>query len=474
MFNDDFWEEDSDPGTHAELLRAYEELKSGQSSRLLEEDDFEYLIDYFFQNNQETEALKVCELSQSYYPFSTSLLLMQAEVLFQAQRFGQAIQALDAVDKLSGNMMEAILLRSDIYLSQFKFEPAISLLNNKIPLFEGAEKIELLLELSDVYDEHEDYEAVFYTLEKILEIAPENEEALHKISFWADFSGLQAQSVAIHKKILERRPFNALAWFNLGTAYQGLKKYIDAIEAYEYCVAIDEKFETAYRNMADAYMRLNWFEKAIESLEKNLELGKPEDVIYEAMGHCFEKQKDFHKARHFYREALRLNPADDSVFYRIGETYSKEQQWEKAARSYSKALTLNKENVACLQGLGNCLLELGAGLEALTCFLNALSIKPNNKGNWVALLNALYRNECYEEMLQDIEAARDAVGDKADFDYFRALALFALGKSKEALLSLEEGLSQSPQKVRLLLNLWPELLQRKVVSNLIAKYKRKK
>src|SRR5690606_14810503 len=115
--------------------------------------------------------------------------------------------------------------------------------------------------------------------------------ALHKISFWADFSEMHDESILLHQTIIDNDPFNSLAWFNLGTAFQGKKEYKKAIDAYEYCVAIDDKFEYAYRNMADAYMRLNWYEKAIESLEKNLELGKPEDIIFEAIGHCFEKQK---------------------------------------------------------------------------------------------------------------------------------------------------------------------------------------
>ena len=63
-----------------------------------------------------------------------------------------------------------------------------------------------------------------------------------------------------------------MAWFNLGAAYQGLKLYEKAIDAYLYAVTIDEKFDYAYRNMGDAYLRLRKFKEAIEVLEKVLEL----------------------------------------------------------------------------------------------------------------------------------------------------------------------------------------------------------
>lgn len=474
MFQNNSWEDYTDPEGREGLLRNYENTKKGYSAPLLEEEDYEYVIEFFLRNNNESEALKACELASKYYPYSSSLLLIKTEVFFQAQRYGQALQTLDEMDSQSGNLLESVLLRSDIYLAQFKFDAAVTLLNEKIPFFEGEEKVELMLELSDVYDENENYESVFNTLEKILQIAPDNEEALHKISFWADITGLQEKSAFLHQQLVDRNPYNALAWFNLGTAFQGLKKYKDAAEAYEFCIAIDEKFEAAYRNLADVYIRLNWYEKAIESLEKNLELGKPEDVLYEAMGHCFERQKDFPRARHFYQEALRLNPADDSVFYRIGETYMKEKEWEKAAKSYSTALSLNKNNAACLQSLGNCLLEMNAALEAISCFLNAIQLKPNNKSNWIALLKGLYAFECYEEMLEEIDAAKKVLGEKPDLFYFSALALFALGKTKEALLYFENGLAQAPQKVKAILEIEPDLSQRKSVTALIAKYKHSK
>lgn len=474
MFNDDFWGDYSESEEPEALLGAYEDLKNGSPSRMLDEEDYEQLIEYFFQNNKEAEALKACELAKSFYPYSVSLWLLEAEVLLQSEKFGQALKILDALDEFSGNQVDAILLRSDIFLAQLKAEQAIKFLKEKIPFFEGEEKIELLLELSDVYDEHQDAEAVFYTLKRILKMSPENEEALHKISFWADFSALHNESIALHKSLIELNPFNPLVWYNLGVAYQGLKDDKKAIDAYEYCVALDEKFEAAYRNIADSYIKLNQYDEALECLKKNLELGQPEELIFEAMGHCFEMQKDFSRARYYYHKVIHLNPTDDLIFFRVGETYAKEAQWEKAAESYSKALTLNKDNVSCILALGNCLLELDADLEALTCFMAAVSLKPNNKGTWAALITGLYHVELYEEMLEDIEAARDAIGDKSDFEFFSALALFALGKVKSAMLHLEEGLVRAPKRVKLLLHLNPELLKSKSVSELIAKYYKQK
>ncbi|MEO6834047.1 MAG: tetratricopeptide repeat protein [Chitinophagaceae bacterium] len=288
MYDDDFMDDEFDEMD--DLLGRYEQVKRGESAGMMDEEDFERIIEYFFQDSNEEQAMLACDIARTYYPFSSSVLLLRAEILTQSQKFGQALKCLDELDQYDQQNLDAILLRADIFVSQHKYDQATSLLETATEHFEGKDKVELLLELADVYDESEEFEAVFDTLKKVVKIDRRNEEALQKICFWTEFNGKNEESVELHTALTDEDPYNALAWFNLGSAYQGLKLYEKAIDAYEFCVAIDETFEFAYRNMADAYMRLKWYEKALEVLEKHLEIAKPEDVIFEAMGYCWEKK----------------------------------------------------------------------------------------------------------------------------------------------------------------------------------------
>ena len=470
MFDDDFL--DDEERSMEELLARYEEVKQGEAVNIMEEEEFERVIEYYFQNNNEEQALLACDIARTYYPFSGNVLLLKAEILTQAQKYGQALKALDEMEQYDNNNLDATLLRSDILLGQFKYDQAAMLLEVKSKEFEGKEKIEVLLELSDVYDECEEFDAVFDTLKRVVKIDRRNEEALQKICFWAEFTERLEESVAMHTEITEQDPYNALAWFNLGAAYQGLKLYEMAIDAYEFCVVIDEKFEFAYRNMADAYMRLKWYEKALEALEKHLEIAKPEDVIFEAMGYCWEKQKDYKRARNYYRQASQLSPQDDGIFYKIGETYSKERQWEKAVKAYSVALHLDKDNASYCMAIGNCLMEMDVKSEALVCYLNAVRLKPGNKTTWVALIRGLIMAKYYDEALTQLEIAREHCGDKADFRYFQSAVLLEQGKAKEAMLQLERALKMSPARVKLFTELNPEYLLRSSITDLIGRYKK--
>jgi tetratricopeptide (TPR) repeat protein len=466
-FNDDEW------GPLEETLRRYEEVKKGESSSILDEEEFERVIEYYFQNSNEEQALLACDIARTYYPFSPSVLLLKAEILTQAQKYGQALNTLDEMEQYDSNNLDAALLRADILLAQFKYDQAALLLEQKSNEFEGKERTEILLELSDVYDESEEFDAVFDTLKRVIEVDKRNEEALQKICFWAEFTGRLEESVVIHTQLTDDDPYNALGWFNLGAAYQGLKLYEKSIDSYEYCVAIDEKFEFAYRNMADAYMRLKWYEKALEVLEKHIEIAKPEDVIFEAMGYCWEKRKDFAQARQFYRKASQLSPQDDGIFFKIGETYAREKQWEKAVKSFSVALHLDKDNASYCLAIGNCLMEMDVKSEALVCYLNAVRLKPGNKSTWTALIKGLYLTGYYDEAITQIEVAKEHCGEKGDFLFYQAAVLIELGKAKEAMLQLEKALKLAPKKLKIFTELNPEYLMRTSVAELIAKYKKK-
>ena len=472
MFDDDF-NDDGEFGSVEEILAKYEGVKRGDAAHMLDEEEFETVIEHFLQNSNEGEALLACDIACTYYPFSSSILLLKAEILTQSQKYGQALKVLDDVDQYDSNNIDSVLLRSDILLAQLKFDRAALWLEEQSKNFDGKDKVEILLELSDVYDESEEFEAVFDTLVRVIGIDKRNEEALQKICFWAEFTDRLEESITIHTQLTDDDPYNALAWFNLGAAYQGLKMHEKCLDAYEYCVAIDEKFEFAYRNMADAYMRMKHYEKALESLQKHVEIGKPEDVIFEAMGYCWEKKKDFPKARSFYRQASQLSPQDDSIFYKIGETYAREKQWEKAVKSYSVALHLDKDNASYCLAIGNCLMEMDVKSEALVCYLNAVRLKPGNKTTWVALIRGLFLAAYYDEAIIQLDVARDHCGRKGEFDYYHAAALLETGKAKEAMLLLESALKDAPKKLKVFTELNPEYLLRAPVAELIARYKKK-
>jgi tetratricopeptide (TPR) repeat protein len=457
-----------------ELMVEFNKAKKGVTPFKLLEDDFALLIDFFETEGDSENARIACEIGVQHYPFAVELLLRKAETLIERQNLGQAIKVLDKIDNIAPDYVEAIFLRIDIYNAQENFIDAIQLIKAKVDKFTGMDRDDLLFELSDIYDEMEDFDKVYETLKEVVKGNSKNEEALHRICFWADLTEQHEDAIVLYQEILDTDPFNALAWYNIGVAYQGIKMHEKAIESYTYCIDIDETFEYAYRNMGDAYMQLKLYDLAIETLEKHINLGVAEDLILEAIAYCWEKKKNYTEARNFYRRAANLNQQDASIFYKIGETYTKEKKWEKAKNAYLRACTLEQDNATYCIALGNCFLELDVPLESIRYFVLAINFKPQSKIVWQSLVRGLYKLGYYHEALEQLDVAQEAVGDKAEWHYYRAANHLANGRTKEALIHLESGLADNVKKINALAFLDKDLMHHPLFTDLIALYKVKK
>src|SRR5450432_2149565 len=409
------------------LLLQYNNFKSGKKFSFIEEDSFERIIDYFDETDDIPSAVEAVNYAVEQFPYSASLHVKKAAAL----------------------------------------------LEKAIHVFEGEEKAELLFELADVYDDYEEFDKVFNCLKLILEQDPVNEEALYKICFWTDYTGRNEESIKLHQKIIDEFPYTQLAWFNLGAAFQGLKLYEKSIDAYQYALAIDEKFDYAYRNMGDAYLRLHKYKEAIEVLQKVLELSMPEEVIYEALGHCYEKLKNYAQARFHYRKASHLNSTDSHLYFKIAGTYMSEGYWDSAVKNIENAMRINKSQPDYHFALAKCYVQLNRIKDAVIHFSNFIKARPKNANGWKELIKCLYEAEYFEEALEQVYNAQQNTHYKPLFTFYKSAVLFSLGKSKEALLQLELAMQKSPELIKQFIELNTSLLQHQSIIELIAAYKKK-
>jgi tetratricopeptide (TPR) repeat protein len=456
-----------------ELVAQYKLLKNGESHRFLDEEAFEQIVDFFSEKDDTVEAQIAASIGLQQFPYSVELMFKKADMLIANRKFNAALRMLQEASVYDKNNISLYILKIDALLALDKTLEAIETFEEALIRFEGEEKIELLFELADVFDDYEHFDRIFDCLAAILEIEPNNDEALYKICFWADFTGKLEESIRLHLNIIDNHPYNEIAWFNLAAAYQSLKLYEKAIDAYLYAIVIDEKFDFAYRNLGDAYLRLKQYNNAIEVLQKVLELGRPEDVIYEAIAHCYHKLGNTMQARVNYKKALAFNENDATLHYKIATTYIADRQWQKAINHLEVALRFNKNSKAFNLAMGECKMQLLQYQEALYFFGSVIANRPNNVAGWQYYLLCLMEVEAYDSALQNCKTALIATNYKPILLYYYSAILFFNGKSKEGLLQLENAMAIAPKLVKKFLEIVPNILQYHQVVDIIAKHKKR-
>src|SRR5688500_16625347 len=138
-----------------ELLKQYENLQNGRHNSFLEEDAFGKIIDYYQEKEDLARAMEAAYLGSNQYPYSSSLLLKKADILIARRKYAEALKALDQASLLDSNDITLYILKTDAYLALDQQEKAVQLLSEALELFTGEERIELLFELADVYDDYE-------------------------------------------------------------------------------------------------------------------------------------------------------------------------------------------------------------------------------------------------------------------------------------------------------------------------------
>ena len=423
-----------------ELLKQFRNLQNGRGNSFLNEDAFEKIIDYFDEIESLPNAIEAVELGIEQYPYSSALLVKKADLMIATRQYDKALDILEKAELLDGSDINIYILKTDAYLALDKQAKAVSLLENALKHFEGAERIELLFELADVYDDYEEFDKIFDCLQLILEEDPNNEEALYKICFWTDFTGRNEESIKLHQKIIDDFPYNELAWFNLAAAYQGLKLYEKAIDAYKYSVVIDEKLDYAYRNMADAYIRLRKFRDAIESLEKVIELSRPEDVIYEAIGHCYDKLRNYAQALVFIIAKHHILMQTTANFIiKLPAHISTKPSGKMPLSNLKMPCVFLQNNQSIISRLGSVKCSSEIFRDAVQYFSNVVRVRPKNVAGWDALIRCLYTGGFFEEALEQAQSAARITNGKAVFIFYSCAICFALGKTKEGLLQLEKA-----------------------------------
>ena len=159
-----------------ELVKQFQNLKAGRHYNFLDEDAFEKVIDYFDDLEDLQQALEAAELGLEQFPYSAALHIKKADLLIATRQYHEAMQVLQYAELLDSNDINLYILKTDVYLALDQQEKAVELLQSALRLFEGAERLELLFELADVYDDYEEFDKIFDCLRLILEMDPCNEE----------------------------------------------------------------------------------------------------------------------------------------------------------------------------------------------------------------------------------------------------------------------------------------------------------
>jgi tetratricopeptide (TPR) repeat protein len=456
--------------TLSELLSEYEAMSQSSDAALLEEGDFSRLIMYFEKENQFEKALEVAEIALQIFTYSVDFYTHKASILLELDRLDEARKCIDYALSLAPLDLQTCLLRVRYYAAREEYATALILLEDLLNQDLNKNLIPVLLVKAEVVESMSDVGQAYEVLKSILELDPTHQEALTAIWSCTEHLKCWDSSIRFHKDLIDRVPYNPVAWYNLGMAYSCIGEYEKAIDAFEYAFIIDKEFEAAYKDCGDLCFELCRYRQALRIYLEAYDVFGVDMDLLSNIGQCLIHLNKNKTARKYLTKALQLDPYNDELHYYVGISFSREGRWINAINAYRRALDLDDCREEYYAGLGEAYFHLDEMEKAERYFRKAVKDGPEQSFIWLAYANFLIANQQIEKAIKLLNKA-DFYAQSTDLLYCKAACYCMIDQKKAGLEVLREALVADYSLHGLLFTFAPYLQFDNDIQSIILYYK---
>ncbi len=390
-----------------ELLARFEQMMQHNRSSFFDPDELEEIIDFYGENGDFSRLQSVVEFGLSIYPGNYMLLLKDAQALLSVGKITQGIQRLKKLEKIEKSE-ELCLTLASVYSQQREHLKAIKYLRDALSFDGGENDAEIYLEMAFEYENLGRFDKAKDLLKEAIHKFGDNEMLLHELAYVFENLRGAAESVEYFSRLTDVNPYSYAAWYNLGNAFQSSDLIPSAIEAYDYCIAIQEDFTPAYYNKA----------------------------------HCLFKQENYLDSIRVFEETYAYEPPQAHVFCHIGECFEKLQEYDKAIFYYRKSLSADESYADAYLGIGLTLDLQGKSEEGLAFIDKAMAIDPDNTDYLLFTLDILSRNLDSQRALDTIDTLLQFHRHSSDMFLDVSEYYFQKGDHETAMKTIDAGIQE--------------------------------
>jgi len=455
------------------LISRFENLSQNSGSCTLKKSEIRLLTDHFEFERFPDRALEAINYGISKFKKSPELLVRKARLLIYNFGKNEAIRFLNKSADSSLKPHQVDILRLEILIAQGQIDMALSVISSLKFQYKHTGNIlsEIFYMEALAYERLDYYDKSFEALSEVLWVNPSHQDALGKIWMATETSKKSKEGILLNKFLIKKEHYSAISWFNIAHAYYSEKEYEKAIEAFEFCIIINEDFESAYLDLAEVCMLLGMFHKASQYLKTAFDKF---DIIemerFIQFGESLIRSGEFREARVPLQAGLLIDAIDPDVLFLLGETYRLEGKHDSAIQNYESALEIDYGRDDIHKSLGKVYFMMAEFDKAQSHFEIAIQNDPFHFG-YRSELASFYLNIGELEKCEKLLA--DSVDDlpNVELQYHHAAILLSMGNEKQGLEVLGKALQENFSLRNEIYEFAPELEDDSKVEAIIKYYK---
>lgn len=210
-------------------------------------------------------------------------------------------------------------------------------------------------------------------------------------------------AIEAYENVIEIEPNFFQAWNGQGKTFYELKKYPEALEAYESAIKLKPNYLEAWEGRGLTLFELGQYKYAIDSFNKALSLNQEQPKIWNSLGESLSKLNEDSQAIHAYNKAIELNQEFDIAWNNKGKSLHKLHRYKDAVEAYKEAIKLKSDNAEAWYNLGNAQANLERYREAFEAYEQAVQHQPDYYLAWLYKGNMLVHLRKHSEAVESFE-----------------------------------------------------------------------
>ena len=282
-----------------------------------------------------------------------------------------------------------------------------------------------------------------------LKSRPHYPAALHTLGVTLFTLGRLEEAAESFYRVQELDPDHELARQNMAQTRKQQGRHVESIRWYREVIDLNPESASAHAGMGEALFRLGQYEEALESLEGAFSL-QPEGLsisTHHFLAEALRKQDRHEEAIERYHAVLEIDPGFSYAHAGIGYALCSLQRYEEGLEWLAQSISLDPKSAAAADRywmMGQASEALGLTKAADDHYQRALATDSRNPGALDSLALLRLRQQRYEEALRLYERLLEIDDTNAQVHANVGTVLYSLGRSNEALRSLDRALTMDP------------------------------
>ncbi len=452
-----------------ETIATYESMIRDEQEYFFDSEVFQNIIIYYFEGKKDpVKALQAVDIANRQHSYDATFLVQKSQIYASMNQLEKSHEMLEKASTLEPNNEAIFIIKGNLERVRGNLDQAEKYYFDALQ--NDAEESVVYESIALLYIERRETKKAIKYLKKSLDNDIDNLTAIDTLCACCIELGRSEEVLPYYSKYLDNEPYSELGWINYGVTLEALGRLDEAIDAYDYAIAIDDTFIPSYYSKASALLQQGKSNEAIELLLGTMAYAAPNAEIYCMLGEGYENKEDFERAREFYKQASKLDPENPDAWFGIGTTLNAEERYQESIHFFKKAVKLDDTDPSFWYALANAYSELGKFEKAERAFRKTVELDPEDYEAWLDF-SVLYIDR--SDIEGAIEVMNDALlinDDVPELHYRMAAYRFVGARFDIALEHLESALGLYPEKAYLIFDYVPKLQANNLIVDMVRRY----